>query len=255
VARAKRTDRTEARRRHRAEQAALVVVASEAGADVAQSAASNPSAKGTQTPAKGAQPAPAQRPGITSSFRAAYRPAHIREDLRLLPLVLTNWGFLAAVGASLAAVAYFVIAYSPAISSVPVAPAPNAGFTAVVQANPLPYYLGTAVIAGPPAVGAFVIGFTAKRASWLGGLLYGIYTTILLLVVLQTPAGRLLTGDGPTEAVIISGAAWAPMSACLFAAAAAWYRRFLDLANPNRGQKSQAKAQQGRGNAKPKTAR
>ena len=38
----------------------------------------------------------------------------------------------------------------------------------------------------------------------------------------------------------------------IFAAAIAWYRRFLDLLNPNRGnrgQKGQAKPAQGRGNA------
>ena len=45
----------------------------------------------------------------------------------------------------------------------------------------------------------------------------------------------------------------AACGAMLFASAAAWYRRFLDLVNPNRGQRQgrggQPKPQSGRGNA------
>ena len=186
-----------------------------------------------------------------ASFKGAYRQPHILDDLRHLPEVVTNLGFLAAIGGSLAAVIWFVVAYAPGLSSVPVNPASSADLQPVVQSQPIPYFLGTMVLQAPPAVGAFVIGFTAKRASWLGGLIYGIYTVILLLVVLQTQAGRLLTGDGAAETVVISAAAWSPMGACLFASALAWYRRFLDLANPNRGRQ----AQQSRAKAKPGPAK
>jgi hypothetical protein len=247
VPRAKRTDRTDARRRHRAEQAALTAAEPGAeGADASTAAATSAaSGKATQAP-------PPQRPGIMGSVRAAYRQPHIMDDLRHLPQVVTNWGFLVAIAGSAAAVAWFVIAYTPGLDAVPVNPNSTTGLQGVIATSPIAYFVGTMVLQAPPAVGAFVIGFTAKRASWLGGLIYGIYTVILLLIVLATSAGRLITQDGSAQSVIVSSAAWAPMGACLFASALAWYRRFLDLANPNRGRQRQA--QQSRSKAKPKTA-
>jgi len=77
--------------------------------------------------------------------------------------------------------------------------------------------------------------------------------TVLAIVVLQTEAGRLLTGDKPMDALVVGHAAWSPVGAALFASAAAWYRRFLDLANPNRQHRSSKP--QGRSNAKAKPAR
>jgi len=48
-------------------------------------------------------PAPATRPGFMSSVRARYHPAHVREDIRLLPTVLTpgrsSWQSAVLVGA------------------------------------------------------------------------------------------------------------------------------------------------------------
>jgi hypothetical protein len=111
------------------------------------------------------------------------------------------------------------------------------------------------VISPPPAVGAFLIGFMAKRASWLGGLIYGIVCTIVVMLVLQQPAGRLFTGDASGQDFMVTYAAWAPMGAALFAAAAAWYKRFLNLSNPNRAarqeQQKQERKAQGRGDVKP----
>ncbi len=238
MARAKRTDRTDARRRYRAEQA--VLAETEPGDDTADGTATavrKPSVKAGQS-------TPAPRPGIMSSFRGAVTPLDLPGDLRALPKVLTNWGFLAAMGVTLAAAVWFVIAYSPGLSEIPVGTATTAQLEAVVGTNTIPYFLGTMALQPPPAIGAFLIGFAAKRASWLGGFIYGIFVTILAIVVLQTPAGRLLTGDGSADAVLVGHAAWSPVGAMLFASAAAWYRRFLDLANPNRGQRG--KAQQGK---------
>mgnify|MGYP003347034142 CR=1 FL=1 len=65
------------------------------------------------------------------------------------------------------------------------------------------------------AVGAFLVGFLATRASWLGGLIYGIVCTIVVILVLQQPAGRLFTGDSPVQDFIVSYAAWAPVGAAL----------------------------------------
>ncbi len=230
VARAKRTDRTEARRRHRAEQATLAET--EPG-DVTAATATT-----AKTSAKGAPP---ERPGIRTAFRGAMRPLDLRGDLMAAPKVLANWGFLAAIGITVGAAALFVIAYSDAMAAIPVGTATPEQLEQVVGSSTIPYFLGTMALQPPPAIGAFLIGFTAKRASWLGGLVYGIFVTIVAIVVLQTPAGRLLTGDGSADTVLVGHAAWSPIGAALFASAAAWYRRFLDLANPNRQAQQQAR--------------
>jgi hypothetical protein len=244
VARAKRTNRTEARRRYRADQAALAEV--EPGDETTPATSSRPA--GGKSSAKAV---PQQRPSIMASFRGAARPLDLRGDLRAAPQVLTNWGFLAALGATLAAAAWFVFAYNDAMAAIPVGTATKDQLEQVVASSTIPYFLGTMALQPPPAIGAFLIGFTAKRASWMSGLVYGIFVTIVAIVVLQTPSGRLLTADGSSSAVILGHAAWSPLGAALFASAAAWYRRFLDLANPNKNQAG-GKAQQGRGSTKPK---
>jgi hypothetical protein len=241
VARAKRTDRTEARRRHRAEQAAM------AGTEPGDTTVATTAARQKDAAPK---PVAAERPSIVASFRGAIHPLDLRGDLRSLPQVLTNWGFLLALALSVAMGAWFVLTYSDAMAAIPVGTATPAQLEAVVQQNSLPYMVWSMALQPPPMIGAFLIGFTAKRASWLGGLLYGIFVVILAIVTLQTPAGRLLSGDTSAEAVIVAHAAWTPVGAALFASAAAWYRRFLDLANPNRAAQRQAR-QQGRGDMKP----
>jgi hypothetical protein len=220
VARAKRTDRTAARRRYRSEQAALAeptdVVAVETG------------------PAKGkgaAAQAPAQpRPGIVASFKAAYRPLDLRGDLRAAPAVLTHWGVLAAIAITVAASAVFVISTNDFASSIDFSD-PNAlTGKSLDTVSSISYTVISMLIVPPPMAGAFLIIAAACYA-----------------VVLSSPAGKLLTAGQPADMGIASAAALSPVGAALFAAAAAWYRRFLDLANPNRN-----KARQQQGKAKPR---
>jgi len=242
VARAKRTERTEARRRHRAEEAALAEFEPGVEGDA-------PASSSKAQP----KPAPGARPGIMASFRGAMRPLDLAGDLKAAPQVFANWGFLAALGITAATAAWFVLAYNDAMAALPAGPRTTEQLEAVVGTNTIPYFLGTMALQPPPAIGAFLIGFTAKRASWLSGLVYGIFVTILAVVILQMPAGGLLSGLGTTDQVIVGHAAWSPVGASVFAAAAAWYRRFLDLANPNRSRQRPSKAPkgpQGRGNVK-----
>ena len=242
VARAKRTDRTEARRRYRAEQAELVTTEDDAeGAEPATS---------KSAPATPATP----RPSIMAAVRGAVRPLDLRGDLRYLPRVLTNWGFLGAIALTVVAGAWFVLAYNDGMAAIPVGTATTEQLQAVVGTNTIPLFLAQmAFLTPPPAIGAFLIGFTAKRASWLGGFIYGIFVVIVAAVILQTPAGRILTGDTPgsTESLLVGHAAFSPIGAALFASLLAWYRRFLELANPNRGQRAQPRPPQGRGDMKP----
>jgi len=259
VARAKRTDRTDARRRFRAEQAALgetdiEQVDDEAPAPASSSrAAARPQAARAQ---KATSAPPPVRPSIMGSFRAAVRPLDLRGDLRAAPQILTNWGFGAAMLITAAAGAWFVMTYNAAMAAIPVGTATAEQMGAAVSANSMPAFLGQmAFLAPPPAIGAFLIGFTAKRGSWLAGLAYGIFVTAVVAAIMSTDAGRILVNDQPDSrgVVVLNHAAFSPLGAALFASAAAWYRRFLDLANPNRAQRPQGKPQrpQGRGDAKP----
>jgi hypothetical protein len=244
VARAKRTDRTDARRRHRAEQASVAAAEAET-----RSAAATP-AKGA---AKPATTPPRQRASIRSAFGGAMRPLDLRGDLRAAPRVLTHWGVLAAVGVAVASSIVFVLSTNELAQTIDwTAADPYAGKQLGTVSN-LSYLAFSLFVAPPPAAGGFLIGFTAKRASWLGGLVFGIAATICYIGVLQTPAGLLLTGGQPANAAIANAAAIAPLGAALFASLAAWYRRFLELANPNRNQRQQAQAKKtsGRGDMKP----
>ncbi len=247
MARAKRTDRTDARRRRRAEQAALTGETE---------TIEETTAKPGSTSATKAKPASGQRPGFTALMKQAYRPPQIIDDLKALPLVLINPGFLLASAGSIAIAVWFVLSYNTAVSAVPIGDAE--GLAAVSNSYQIPAMLMGMVISPPPAVGAFLIGFMAKRASWLGGLIYGILCTIIVILVLQQPAGRLFTGDASAESFIASTAAWSPVGAALFAAAAAWYKRFLNLSNPSRAaaqrerdQQGKQQKPQGRGDVKP----
>jgi hypothetical protein len=102
-------------------------------------------------------------------------------------------------------------------------------------------------VAPPPAAGGFLIGFFAKRASWLTGLIFGIVSALCYSILIVSPAGRLLTGQNSADPFVLQAWIAGPLGAALFAAAAAWYRRFLDLANPNRGQRRPARQTQTKG--------
>jgi hypothetical protein len=249
VARAKRTERTDARRRYREEQATLT---GEEGASETTMSESTSKSTTSKSTTQGAKPT-GQRLGFTTLMKAAYRPPRIVDDLKSLPIVVTNIGFIGATLGSIAIAVWFCISYNTAISAVPIGD--TAGLQAVSASYQIPAMLMGMVISPPPAVGAFLIGFMAKRASWLGGLIYGVICTIIVILVLQQPAGRLFTADGSPDAIIASTAAWSPIGAALFAAAAAWYKRFLNLSNPNRAkaeeQKKTEKKPQGRGDVKP----
>ena len=247
MARAKRTDRTEARRRYRAEQAALV--------DEDPALEGDEPATRSTSDSKAASAPAAARPSIMAAVRGAYRPLDLPGDLRALPQVLVNVGFLGAVGLTIIAGAWFVLAYNEGMAAIPVGTATSEQLQAVVGTNTIPLFLGQmAFLTPPPALGAFLIGFTAKRASWLGGLIYGAFVVLVVAVILQTPAGRILTADQPgaAESLLVGHAAFSPIGAALFASLLAWYRRFLDLANPNRRQRAQPRRPQGgRGDMKP----
>ena len=215
MARAKQTDRAEARRRYR--QAMQQEPAEEGLEEPADEAADSAAAKASRgrQPARPAAQQPA-RPGITSAFRNAYRPANIREDLAMLPKLLRHWSLyvpiLMIVGG--AVVAYTFWNYTGGQLAWQVLVLPGSGF-------------------GLPQL---VAGFFAPRASYLLGfivsIVQGIAGAILVLQlasVLGTPFPSDQMGTLLTQSFIAG-----PLTGTLFASAAAWYRRFLALSSPRR---------------------
>jgi hypothetical protein len=254
LARAKRTNRTDARRRYRADNLAAGVDTTVPETEATQAEA--PARRRGTAPVAARAPAAAgpagPRPSILKSLTAAYRPVHLREDIAGLPLLLMQPGVIGTMAAAVAASAFFVIVYSPAIGSVPTGDAQ--GLTNVVVANQLPYLLLNLMVMPPPAAGAFLIGYFAKRSPWLGGLLFGLVASLCFTVLVATPAGRLLTGDNDRTVYVLQAWLLGPVGAVVFAAASGWYRRFLRMATPPRqprpgssGASKAAKPVRGRG--------
>lgn len=236
MARAKRTDRTEARRRHRADQAAVAGytgVAADGASTSATATAAGSNASVTPT---------VERPSITSALKGAFRPLNLAGDLRALPKLLLHWSFWGPAAATIVTtVVYIVVAQGRTTDS------PSDTLWVVVNLAfqmfvfPLP----------APAGSAFIAGFGAPRAAWLIGLLIGVISAVCFAIILGLVSASLTSSDTTVDVstYALQGFLVAPVGASLFAAGAAWYKRFLNLANPNRRQRRPpAKAQQGRGN-------
>lgn len=253
MARAKRTDRTEARRRYRAEQATAVeeVEADDAQpnqlADDAQPNQLTPKSQPAASRSRGSAPAPSSarpaRPSFSASARAAYRSPNLREDIRVLPRLLIHWGVLLSAGLAVLGTAVFVTTGAQSAAS---------GGTTTIG------YISSMLVSlfvGPPPFGAaLLIGFMLPRATYLVGFVFGILASLCFTaIILAQPAET--TAGVSVPAVLLQVWILGPIGTMFFAAAIAWYRRFLDLLNPNRGQrakagqKTAAKPQQGRGNA------
>ena len=214
MARAKQTARSEARRRYRQ---ASMQPDDEAGAEL-ESGEGQSEAGPTRTQARAGdrpgQAAPA-RPSFFGAFRAAYHPARIREDLRLLPTLLRSRAFLAAIGLVL---------------------------VGAIGAFAFPGYTGSAfawellVWPGSALAPQLVAGFFAPRASYILGFLVGLAQGIVFTIFLTTFSSRLgttLPSDQVTNLLTTSFVS-GPVLGTLFASAAAWYRRFLALSSPRR---------------------
>jgi len=105
----------------------------------------------------------------------------------------------------------------------------------------------------PPIAPVFLAGFLAKRGSWLIGGIIGVVQSIAtLILVTMSPALNAATGAADTSVFLYSLFVSVGFGA-FYAAAAAWYKRFLNLANPNRNQRrgqSAARPAAGRGDIK-----
>ena len=212
MARAKRTssERAAARRRYRAAIESETLEAEDASVE-ARSGSAAPTTS---------QVAANVRVGIVAALRASVHPLNVREDLAALPSLITHkalWIPVLVTVASTAAV---------------IATGGKDSITAILFA----YFVQTPAIGG-----VFLAGFLAPRASWLLGAIVGVVAAVGYVAVQGTVPNTLSTAPGAADlqSVAISAFLLSPVMGALFASAAAWYKRFLTLTNPNRGRRNQ----------------
>jgi hypothetical protein len=209
VARAKRTDRADARRRYRQVQ----------GGDVEDGEPMDAPPGAARGPRQDAPPA---RPSITAAFRNAYRRANIREDIGYLPRLVMTRSFLISIALIVVGTAAFITAPTNSIA--------NLSFQALVI---------------PPAMAPiFVVGFFAPRASYLLGLIVSIVDVVAYGIVVYSIVPDLSADE--RGQLVYSAISVGPLSGVFFAAAAAWYRRFLQLSNARAQGRRQAGSRAGR---------
>jgi hypothetical protein len=199
VARAKRTDRAEARRKYRAYLQAQEETGTEgAGEETPTDSAAAPSAKPARGPERKPQPTiqPGQRLGLFAAAKAAYRQPHYLDDLRnIRTLVFRTNAIWPVVIVCAIAGAYTV-----------------AGIDKSGRTNDPPV----------PLLPPMLAGFLAPRSTWLAGMLASLIATLTLVGVIALTALRLTSAGGiPTASPSIQPSAIVSASAAVPASAGA----------------------------------
>ncbi len=222
MARAKRTARAEARRRHRTELGLT---------DEPLDANESTDTSSTAPRDRGASGQPA-RIGIAAAFRQAFRPLDLPGDIRALPAIaFRTKALLVPIALTLLSVVLYIV----------MRPEGRTDIGGILTVFMYQYFLQTPAIGG-----VFIAGFLAPRASWLLGVIVGLVSAACYSFLgLGGYIG--IAGNANVRDVIIAAFIVSPIMGAVFASAAAWYRRFLQLSNPNRGrQQAAAKRTDGR---------
>jgi hypothetical protein len=221
VARAKRTQRAEARRRYRA--ASAPDEATDPGDDAAPASTSGRGKTAATEP--GGTPT---RMGMGNAFRASFRPLNLRQDIAALPQLVLSKALWIPVLVTVVGTATIISAARSTMGLFI--------FQNLIEA---------------PVIPAFIAGMLATRASWLIGVLVGLVSAAcysVLVVAFPTSISSTVPTDAQMQELVIRAFVVSPIWGAFFASAAAWYRRFLRLSSPNRGRQapSQKKAGDGR---------
>lgn len=221
MARAKRTERAEARRRYRA------AITTDPDTDVGEDAA--PSGSGARSMSSSSKASsgdkssvPAGRMGFGEAFRASIRPIHVGPDLAALPWIAVHTKAL----------------WVPLLITV-------ASTIAVIgtQGGTISQFMFAYFIQTPAIGGVFIAGFLAPRASWLLGVIVGLVSALCYSILVLGFPSTIYPAAPPSpdtaRDVALSAFVLSPVIGGFFAAGAAWYRRFLAYSSPNRGRSSQ----------------
>ncbi len=205
MARAKRTDRADARRRFRQVYDDPNLTADDAELE---ETGSSPEPQARRSPSS---------PGRPISFRdslgAAWHRPDIRADIAALPMLLRTRAFLIPLGLVVVGVAALLLLPSNAVAR-----------------------LLFEFLVYPPAMAPiFIAGFFAKRASYLLGLIIAVVdVTGYAVAYAAVPALRPAVVPTRQEEYFLSLLAVGILSGIFFAAGAAWYRRFLSFSSAQR---------------------
>jgi hypothetical protein len=236
VARAKQTRRAEARRRYRQ---AVAQMADDAAGPEDDEPAGGASPASTRRPTTSTS---SGRPSLMAAFRDAYHAPHYREDLAALPGLLTlRQPTRIPLTRTVIGIPWFIVsAVLVVLGFVGLLVYPAEGTYFLFQLVALP--------PGGPTLPVLLVGFTALRASYMLGFLIG----LLDLVLVGVYATAIPTTTGATASVsdILTTAAVTGLpTSVLFAASAAWYRRFLTLSSIRREQMRRSSGGRGGGRA------
>jgi len=220
VARAKRTDRAEARRKYRAylqAQQDAEAAEAESSGSAAAAPSSKPAGGRDQKPQPVAQPG--VRMGMFAAARAAYRTPHYRDDLRnIRSLVLGSNAVWPVLVVCLATGAYSVVRI-------------NAG---AGDTDPILPALFQFVFYPVPLLPPMLAGFLAPRSSWLAGLISAFISTMTLVgvfamtkIAVPDSTASITTTSLLTLTVILLSQSLA--FGFLIGALSGWYKRFLNL--------------------------
>lgn len=224
MARAKKTDRTDARRRARATAAAAE------GADQAAGTADAP------PPEHADVSSGPVRPSVTNAFREAYKPIHLREDIRAIPWLVTRTpAVVVPVGLIVVASIWFLL---------------SAGSVVEIASSRYATIAGIAfslLVAPPPIGSAFLAGVLAPRMSYMAGFITGLASLIAFSIVVEVaPPGSVQPlPAGIRESWVLWALSIGPVSGILIGAFAGFYRRFLRQINPNSGRRQQSGGKSG----------
>jgi len=224
VARAKRTERAEARRRYRAANAP------EGMSDPAEAAAPSTSAGRTASPSSSSSAssakstAPSGRVGFVEAFKLSIRPIDVRPDLEALPWIAIHTKALWLPLLITIASTVFIIVTN--------------GTDGISQ------FLFAYFVQTPAIGGVFIAGFLAPRASWLLGVIVGFVSAACYAILVVFYPTAIYVSAPPTadqaRDIAISAFILSPVIGGFFAAGAAWYRRFLAFSSPNRARNQSA---------------
>ena len=236
MARAKRTERSEARRRYRAASTGAPAEGDETPEGAEVPAAAQPRDRRGRRPASAGEPVSATqaRPGFIGTLRAAAGPVDIAGDIRAFPSIVmrSRAGWVPALVILATTVAMLI----PALAS-----------------NQMVALAGNVVLQPPPMIIAFLAGMLAPRGAWLMGGLMGLLATVAFIVqyvvgtdTLMTPLGFTVTLL-PADKLAVGGAGIPAtlMTGLVFGVAvgafAGFYRRFLNMSQPQRQAKGARK--------------
>ena len=224
MARAKRTQRADARRRYRVVTTNPSLGEETSGDGNAVPAAALPRSSRDRRPSE-ATPAPVapSRPSLIGSLRIAASPVNFKDDIRALPSIVFR------------SKALWLPALVVAVTTVAVLIPGLASNQFVVLASDV-------ILQPPPMIMAFLAGMLAPRGAWLMGGIVSLMCGLAYVIVVAVSTDAIVTPLGFTYVVstdqklayAVNVLTTSPVFGVAIGAFAGFYRRFLNMANPQR---------------------